>query len=185
LDLIESFVKSQGWEYSRLDGHTFDRVELVNAFNKSGTNLIFLISTKAGGTGLNLQSASNVILFDTNWNPSWDMQAQDRAYRYGNDQKVSVYRMISRGTVEEIVYMRQLYKINLQHVALSVTEKKIRKADGFEEYTMFEGVDGDSSCRGELFGMENILQYHDGSILQSLREKYRLEALIPCNIPSS
>ena len=82
LDLIESFIKCKGWQYSRIDGTTTNRQSVVNAFNKSVSNLIFLVSTKAGGVGLNLASASKVVIFDCNWNPSWDMQAQDRAYRY-------------------------------------------------------------------------------------------------------
>ena len=82
LDLIESYVKSKGWEFSRIDGTVKDRQALVNEFNKNQNNLIFLISTKAGGTGLNLASASKVVIFDCNWNPSWDMQAEDRAYRF-------------------------------------------------------------------------------------------------------
>lgn len=108
LDLIECFVKSKGWEFSRLDGHTSKRQAMVHAFNKSSSNLIFLVSTKAGGTGLNLTSASKVVIFDCSWNPSWDMQAQDRAYRYGQKNEVDVFRLVSPGTVEELVYMRQV-----------------------------------------------------------------------------
>lgn len=69
LDLIQRFLQRNGWKFSRLDGHTSSaaRQPLVNAFNKDPTNLIFLVSTKAGGTGLNLQSASKVIIFDCNW----------------------------------------------------------------------------------------------------------------------
>jgi hypothetical protein len=104
------------------------------------------------------------------------MQAQDRAYRYGQVNTVGVYRLISQGTVEEMIYMRQLYKQRLQQAILAEKKCGGNGSDLIEEVEVnFEGIEGDSSCRGELFGMENILQYHEGSILQNLREKYRTE----------
>ena len=156
LELIQSFVIGKGWKYSRLDGNTYasTRQSLVNDFNKDPTKLIFLISTKAGGTGLNLQSASKVIVFDCNWNPAWDMQAQDRAYRFGQDRPVQVFRLISQGTIEEMIYMRQLYKKTLQDAILNA-------ATGDNQ---FDGIEGDKSCHGELFGAQNILQFHDGRL---------------------
>lgn len=98
------------------------------------------------------------------------MQAQDRAYRFGQKNPVQVFRLISQGTVEELVYMRQLYKKTLQDVILDVaTGVSTRIGDDDDEddeslntFRQFEGIQGDSSCRGELFGMENILQYHEG-----------------------
>jgi SNF2 family DNA or RNA helicase len=76
LDLIEAFIRGKGWKWSRLDGKSAasTRQGMVDSFNKDPSLLIFLISTKAGGVGLNLASASKVIIFDCNWNPSLDMQ---------------------------------------------------------------------------------------------------------------
>ena len=94
---------------------------MVDQFNADADIPIFLISTRAGGMGLNLTAATNVIIFDCSWNPTMDMQAQDRCYRFGQTKQVTVYRLIAQGTVEELIYMRQLYKQALQ---LSAVEKR-------------------------------------------------------------
>ena len=80
LDIIEHYVISEGYDYSRLDGKTNEvkRVLLVRDFNKDPGKFIFLASTKAGGVGLNLTGANVVIIFDPSWNPTNDLQAQDR-----------------------------------------------------------------------------------------------------------
>lgn len=91
LDLIEIQLKFGGWTFLRLDGSTTvkARAGLVDDFNRNNTIEVFLISSKAGGMGLNLTSATRVVHFDVNWNPTVDQQAQDRAYRIGQDQPVS------------------------------------------------------------------------------------------------
>ena len=80
MDIIEQYIISEGYDYSRLDGKTNEvkRVLLVREFNKDRDKFIFLASTKAGGVGLNLTGANIVIIFDPNWNPTHDLQAQDR-----------------------------------------------------------------------------------------------------------
>ena len=167
LSMIESYVKARGWRYCRLDGTTLakTRQAMVDKFNRDGNILVFLISTKAGGVGLNLTSASKVILFDCNWNPAQDAQAQDRAYRMGQLEHVTVYRLIAQGTIEEVAYMRQLYKKVMQNTAISVGDDDIARG-------RFEGIQGDSDARGELFGCENMLQFENGSILLRLRGEY-------------
>jgi len=93
LDLIEIQLKFGGWTFLRLDGSTSmkARAGLVDDFNRNKTIGVFLVSSKAGGMGLNLTSATRVIHFDVNWNPTVDQQAQDRAYRIGQDQPVSAH----------------------------------------------------------------------------------------------
>ena len=86
-----------------------------------GVNL-FLLSSRAGGLGLNLTAAYNVVIFDMDWNPSIDAQSQDRAYRIGQKEHVNVYRLVAKGTIEEVVYMRQLYK---QEIAKSIIDADI------------------------------------------------------------
>lgn len=103
LDLLESFLSTIGIRYLRLDGKTRsdERQDLLNQFNaKDSPYFCFLLSTRAGGLGLNLQTADTVIIFDSDWNPMMDLQAQDRAHRIGQTQVVRVYRLISAGTVE-------------------------------------------------------------------------------------
>ena len=137
--------------YLRLDGTTppAKRGKLVDAFNTIDEKFIFLLSTKAGGLGLNLVSATAVLVFDPNWNPSCDMQAQDRAYRIGQRHDVKVYRLIASNTVEEKIYQRQLYKQGQEGLVLHQRD----------ENRYFEGVMGDPRNKGELFGYKNLFSY--------------------------
>ncbi len=129
-------MQSLGYDYRRLDGQTrLDaRARAVEEFNSDSSIFLFLISTKAGGLGLNLASANAVIVFDPSWNPAHDLQAQDRAYRIGQTRDVRVYRLVTAGrkrssvllgsctinnegftsgTIEENIYLRQVYKQQL------------------------------------------------------------------------
>ncbi|MGL5311826.1 MAG: SNF2 helicase associated domain-containing protein [Peptostreptococcaceae bacterium] len=101
--------------YSYIDGqtHAKDRIDLVNKFNETDENKVFLISLKAGGTGLNLTSADIVIHFDPWWNPSVENQASDRAHRYGQQNVVEVIKLIAKGTIEEKIIKLQENKNEL------------------------------------------------------------------------
>jgi SNF2 family DNA or RNA helicase len=101
LQLIKTALDQDGVKYEYLDGSTKDRQERVDHFNKDETCSAFLISLKAGGTGLNLTGADTVVHFDPWWNPAVEDQATDRAHRIGQTKVVTVYRLIARGTVEE------------------------------------------------------------------------------------
>ncbi|CAN0317407.1 unnamed protein product, partial [Hapterophycus canaliculatus] len=79
---------------------------------------ILCVERAAGGQGLNLHTASRVVLYDVNWNPALELQAQDRAYRIGQKNKVAVYRLLSKGTIEEMCYMRQIYKLQITSAAM-------------------------------------------------------------------
>ena len=111
LTILETYIESKGYSYCRLDGSTKvgARQEMVNQFNRDQGTFIFLLSTKAGGLGLNITGANTVIIFDPNWNPSHDMQAQDRAYRLGQTRDVTVFRLISAGCIEEIIYLQYFW----------------------------------------------------------------------------
>jgi Helicase conserved C-terminal domain len=169
LDLLENYVKTSGYSFLRMDGKTprHKRQDLADEFNSSPGILLFLLSTKAMGLGLNLTSANFVIIFDVEWNPSWDSQAQDRSYRIGQKRDVTVFRLVSRGTLEEQKYLRQVYKTQLKKetmvdVANSERERAVR---------IFRGVANDPSRRGELFGLSNLLRHEDGCLM-----KYGAEA---------
>ncbi|MCB9660488.1 MAG: SNF2 helicase associated domain-containing protein [Sandaracinaceae bacterium] len=101
LQLIRAALDADGVKYEYLDGSTDDRMERVDRFNASNDVPVFLISLKAGGTGLNLTGADTVVHFDPWWNPAVEDQATDRAHRIGQDKVVTVYRLIAAGTVEE------------------------------------------------------------------------------------
>ncbi|MGE1155082.1 SNF2-related protein [Pseudomonas kitaguniensis] len=112
LALIEEELKQRQVEYSILTGETVDRRTPVKNF-QDGKTPLFLISLKAGGTGLNLTAADTVIHYDPWWNPAVENQATDRAYRIGQDKPVFVYKMIARGTVEEKIQALQAEKAAL------------------------------------------------------------------------
>ena len=112
LNLIEVELQARQIPYAKLTGSTTDRRTPVQAF-QSGALPIFLISLKAGGSGLNLTAADTVIHFDPWWNPAAEAQASDRAYRIGQDKPVFVYKLIARGSVEEKIQQLQQVKANL------------------------------------------------------------------------
>ncbi|XVF66812.1 hypothetical protein PTKIN_Ptkin10aG0067600 [Pterospermum kingtungense] len=132
LDILEKFLIRRGYCFSRLDGSTPTnlRQSLVDEFNSSPSKQVFLISTRAGGLGLNLVSANRVVIFDPNWNPAQDLQAQDRSFRFGQKRHVVVFRLLAAGSLEELVYSRQVYKQQLSNIAVS----------GKMEKRYFEGV---------------------------------------------
>ncbi len=134
LDIIQHWFKHWKIRCLRLDGSTppGDRLGLVDEFNKNERHHAFLISTKAGGTGLNLTGADTVIFYDHDWNPANDNQAQDRAHRIGQTKPVTVYRLVSRGTIEEKILERQVVKQTLADQIVGADE------EGFKELTKEE-----------------------------------------------
>lgn len=151
------FQSTTSYNVSYLDGEMSyaERHEAVKSFNSDPAQFVFLISTKAGGVGLNITSANRVIVFDPNWNPAFDLQAQDRAYRIGQTRDVEVYRFVSQGTVEEIVYARQIYKQQQAAIAYEASEER----------RYFAGVQGATDKRGEIFGLANIFSFQGDSIV--------------------
>lgn len=115
LNKIGKSLKEKGIEYFYLDGSTApkERIKLVNEFNNSDKVKVFLISLKAGGTGLNLTSANLVIHFDPWWNPAVENQATDRAHRIGQRNIVEVIKLVSKGTIEEKIILLQEHKKEL------------------------------------------------------------------------
>ncbi|KAL1920244.1 uncharacterized protein VTP21DRAFT_1390 [Calcarisporiella thermophila] len=116
MNIMEDLLNYRGMRYLRLDGSTKaeDRSSLLKIFNEPGSEYsVFLLSTRAGGLGLNLQSADTVIIFDSDWNPHQDLQAQDRAHRIGQTKEVRIFRLISEKSVEETILARAQYKLDL------------------------------------------------------------------------
>eukprot|EP00850_Spirogloea_muscicola_P014056 SM000098S25136 [mRNA] locus=s98:436376:442665:+ [translate_table: standard] len=112
LDILESCMIKENVVYRRMDGNTpvRQRMALIDEFNQGQHVFIFILTTKVGGLGTNLVGANRVIIYDPDWNPSTDVQARERAWRIGQTRDVTVYRLITRGTIEEKVYHRQIYK---------------------------------------------------------------------------
>ncbi|XP_047329182.1 protein CHROMATIN REMODELING 25 isoform X2 [Impatiens glandulifera] len=119
LDLFAQLCRERRYPFLRLDGTTSisKRQKLVNQFNdQSKDEFAFLLSSKAGGCGLNLIGGNRLILFDPDWNPANDKQAAARVWRDGQRKRVYIYRFLSTGTIEEKVYQRQMSKEGLQKV---------------------------------------------------------------------
>ncbi|KAG6189352.1 putative DNA helicase ino80 [Claviceps purpurea] len=120
IDMMEEYLTYRNYKYCRLDGSTKleDRRDTVHDFQTRPEIFIFLLSTRAGGLGINLTSADTVIFYDSDWNPTIDSQAMDRAHRLGQTKQVTVYRLITRGTIEERIRMRALQKEEVQRVVI-------------------------------------------------------------------
>ncbi|MDH5670590.1 MAG: DEAD/DEAH box helicase [Myxococcales bacterium] len=131
LKLIRELLDSEGIQYEYLTGATKDRIQRVDRFNDDSSISAFLISLKAGGTGLNLVGADTVIHFDPWWNPAVEDQATDRAHRIGQSKTVSVYRLVARGSVEEKILQLSAKKRALVENVLShdAPLKGLTKAD--------------------------------------------------------
>jgi len=121
INLMEEYLTYRNYKYCRLDGSTKleDRRDTVSEFQKNPEIFIFLLSTRAGGLGINLTSADTVIFYDSDWNPTIDSQAMDRAHRLGQTRQVTVYRLITRGTIEERIRKRALQKEEVQRVVIT------------------------------------------------------------------
>nr|CAD7452587.1 unnamed protein product [Timema tahoe] len=116
MTIMEDYLSWRGFTYLRLDGTTKaeDRGELLRKFNSPDSDyFVFLLSTRAGGLGLNLQSADTVVIFDSDWNPHQDLQAQDRAHRIGQKNEVRVLRLMTVNSVEERILAAARYKLNM------------------------------------------------------------------------
>jgi ATP-dependent helicase STH1/SNF2 len=116
MDILQLFFDYKGFRHLRLDGNTKadDRGNQMEIFNDEKSEFkIFILSTRAGGLGLNLQAADTVIIFDSDWNPQMDIQAQDRAHRIGQKQEVRVLRLITQTNIEEEILSKAAFKKNL------------------------------------------------------------------------
>ncbi|GFY90011.1 DNA repair/recombination protein [Actinidia rufa] len=132
LDLFAQLCRERRYPFLRLDGTTSisKRQKLVNRFNDpSKDEFVFLLSSKAGGCGLNLIGGNRLVLFDPDWNPANDKQAAARVWRDGQKKRVFIYRFLSTGTIEEKVYQRQMSKEGLQKV-IQQEQTDINKAQG-------------------------------------------------------
>jgi len=137
LDLIAHWFGQWGVRSLRIDGSTpaLDRAKLADTFNADASIHAFLLSTRAAGTGLNLVGADTVIFYDHDWNPANDAQAMDRAYRIGQTRNVTVYKLVSRGTLEEKILARQSEKLILAEGVIGAD------AGGFKDLSRDELLD--------------------------------------------
>ena len=155
LNIIEEFIRSlDGFNYLRMDGGTNikDRQSLVDRFNTDPDLHVFLLTTKVGGLGVNLTGANRVIIFDPDWNPSTDVQARERAWRLGQKKEVTIYRLMTAGTIEEKIYHRQIFKQFLTNKILKDPKQRqtFQMKDLYDLFTL-GGTDVGSTETGEMF----------------------------------
>ncbi|KDN43135.1 hypothetical protein RSAG8_06288, partial [Rhizoctonia solani AG-8 WAC10335] len=149
LEMLEGQLQRKNLNFCYMDGKTKqeDRMQSLDKFNNDPDVFVFLISTLVGGTGLNMTSANKVVIFD----PAHDLQAMDRAYRFGQKRDVNVYRLLGAGALEELIYARQIYKQQQMQIGYEASVQT----------RYFEGVQGSKSHQGELFGLKNIFKLHE------------------------
>uniref|UniRef100_A0A8C2K2T4 Proliferation-associated SNF2-like protein n=1 Tax=Cyprinus carpio TaxID=7962 RepID=A0A8C2K2T4_CYPCA len=131
LDILMDYCYLRGYEYSRLDGSMSytDRDENMKKFSSDPEVFLFLLSTRAGGLGINLTAADTVIIFDSDWNPQADLQAQDRCHRIGQTKPVMVYRLITANTIDEKILERASAKRKLEKMVIHKNKFKGSKAE--------------------------------------------------------
>ncbi|CAN7978572.1 unnamed protein product, partial [Ixodes persulcatus] len=120
LDILEDYCHLRHFRHCRLDGRTKmeDRQLQMHLFNNDPSYFVFLLSTRAGGLGINLTGGDTVVLFDSDWNPQSDLQAMDRCHRIGQTRPVVVYRLVTRGTVEQRMVERASAKRKLEKIIM-------------------------------------------------------------------
>uniref|UniRef100_A0A8C5D000 Chromodomain helicase DNA binding protein 2 n=1 Tax=Gadus morhua TaxID=8049 RepID=A0A8C5D000_GADMO len=121
LDILAEYLAMKRYTFQRLDGSIKGEIrkQALDHFNAEGSeDFCFLLSTRAGGLGINLASADTVVIFDSDWNPQNDLQAQARAHRIGQKKQVNIYRLVTKGTVEEDIIERAKKKMVLDHLVI-------------------------------------------------------------------
>lgn len=167
LDIFEKVLNMFKFNYVRLDGNTKTelRQTIVERFNNDPRVLCFISSTRSGGIGLNLTGASNVIFYDTDWNPAMDKQAQDRCHRIGQTRNVIIYRLITEYSIEENILMKSIQKRKLESL---VTEEGMFDTSYFEKVSLkglLEGaIDYDQDREADLAEVEDM---EDREMLQA------------------
>jgi len=155
MEILEIFLQQKGYTYRKMDGDTpiKTRVFLVDEFNSNKDIFIFLLTTKVGGLGINLCSANRVIIFDPDWNPSTDMQARERAWRLGQKRDVAIFRIMAKGTVEEKIYHRQIYKQFLTNkILIDPNHQRFFKQDDLMDLFSFNDDDNNVNNTKSITG---------------------------------
>ncbi|CAN1164462.1 ISWI chromatin-remodeling complex ATPase CHR17 [Linum perenne] len=156
LDILEDYLMCCGYQYCRIDGNTGgeDHDASIEGFNKPGSEkFVFLLLTRAGGLGINLATADVVILYDSDWNPQVDLQAQDRAHRIGQKKQVQVFRLCTEYTIEEKVIERAYKQLALDALVIQQGRLAEKKA-----------VNKDELLQMVRFGAEMVFSSKDSTI---------------------
>lgn len=176
LDILGDYLRIRGYPFQRLDGTipAGPRRLAINHFNAEGSDdFCFLLSTRAGGLGINLMTADTVIIYDSDWNPQADLQAMARAHRIGQKRPVSVYRLVAKQTIEEEVVKRARNKLFLEYLTIQagVTDEGKALREKFQE----RGVKVDEAKTSEDIQM--ILKMRSQNLFEQSGNQEKLEKL--------
>ncbi|KAI3737951.1 hypothetical protein L2E82_27969 [Cichorium intybus] len=177
LDLLEDYCNNKKWLYERIDGKVSggERQVRIDRFNASNSSrFCFLLSTRAGGLGINLATADTVIIYDSDWNPHADLQAMARAHRLGQKNKVMIFRLITRGTIEERMMEMTKKKMVLEHLVVGKLKNQNINQEELDDIIRYGSK--------ELFADENDeamksrqIHYDDAAIDRLLNRDYTEE----------
>ncbi|XP_012275144.1 DNA excision repair protein ERCC-6 [Orussus abietinus] len=156
MHILESLIQREDYTYLRMDGTTpmSQRQQTIEKFNGDPSYFLFLLTTRVGGLGVNLTGANRVIIYDPDWNPATDAQARERAWRIGQSKNVTVYRLITAGTIEEKMYHRQIFKLLLSNRVLEDPRQRrlFHTTDLVELFNLNEPSEGEGTESDRLFG---------------------------------
>ncbi|KAI0889258.1 P-loop containing nucleoside triphosphate hydrolase protein, partial [Annulohypoxylon maeteangense] len=176
LDILGDYLRLRGYQFQRLDGTigAGPRRLAINHFNaEESSDFCFLLSTRAGGLGINLMTADTVIIFDSDWNPQADLQAMARAHRIGQKKPVTVYRLVSKETIEEEVLERARNKLLLEYLAIQAGVTDDGKA--FREEFRQKGVRIDEAKSAD--DIQWVLKMRSQKMFEQSGNQERLEQL--------
>ncbi|KAH9903966.1 P-loop containing nucleoside triphosphate hydrolase protein [Xylariomycetidae sp. FL2044] len=176
LDILGDYLRLRGYQFQRLDGTigAGPRRLAINHFNaEDSTDFCFLLSTRAGGLGINLMTADTVIIFDSDWNPQADLQAMARAHRIGQKKPVTVYRLVSKETIEEEVLERARNKLLLEYLAIQAGVTDDGKA--FREEFKQRGLKLDEAKSAD--DIQWVLKMRSQKMFEQSGNQQRLEQL--------
>lgn len=177
LDILEDFLENEGYKYERIDGGITGqlRQESIDRFNAPGApQFVFLLSTRAGGLGINLATADTVVIYDSDWNPHNDIQAFSRAHRIGQANRVMIYRFVTRASVEERITQVAKKKMMLTHLVVrpglgnKTTNMSKQELDDILKFGTEELFKDMAESKGDDDDSANRIVYDDDAISKLL-----------------
>ncbi|XP_016766977.1 DNA excision repair protein ERCC-6 isoform X3 [Apis mellifera] len=186
MHILESLIQNEQYTYLRMDGTTpmSHRQETIRSFNKDSSYFIFLLTTRVGGLGVNLTGANRVVIYDPDWNPATDAQARERAWRIGQNKNVTIYRLITAGTIEEKIYHRQIFKILLSNKVLEDPRQRrlFKTNDLVELFNFNESINGHSSESDQLFQESKLIPLTNKFSSNKIEKMQKMAAKLSKNI---
>lgn len=177
MDILADYFRLRGHQYRRLDGtmNSNDRRQAIDGFNTPDSkDFCFVLSTRAGGQGINLATADTIILFDSDWNPQQDLQAMARAHRIGQKKPVTVFRFVSKHSIEEDILERARNKLLLEYITIAKDFNSTKERDDFQKQFK-DSTEDPSSNSAEA--INNLLKRRSEKMFEQTANQEGLENL--------